>query len=648
MTPPLVVAGMHRSGTSMIASILSAAGVAMGDALLEADRANPLGYFEDTAFLSLHQRMLTEATSEDDGGHRDWGWTEGEGLDRECFERYRDEGRTLVAAQLAADRPWGWKDPRTTLSLDFWNDLVPDARYVFVYRYPWDVADSMQRLGAEVFLRHPEYAHRIWSFYNRHLLDFHRRHPDRSLLISANAVMRRPALARILIAERLGLDVPAARFDEMLQTDLLRTVDGPDPLIRLVAATSPESVRRLAELDAAAALPSSGLWDVSGGHRPRAVGGLHGAPPRLSVVIPCRDHGELLVDAVASVERSIPEPTELIVVDDGSRQPRTLDVLRALDEAGYVVVRQENLGLAAARNRGIDLATGPYVVPLDADNRLLPGFWGAAMDVLDADPSVGVVYGDRLEFGLRSGAVTVAGFDLDTILTGNYIDACTLIRKRAWADTGGFDSHMPHQGWEDWDFWLSAVEAGWRLHHVPENSFEYRVRPGSMSSGLATSDTGKPLQDYIVGKHRDLYLRRLPDLLVVLQSMRRASESMRSEARSMQRETEAMRSDTRSMQQETASMRRELATRLDEAVGLRREVDVCQHLVQELHGSVTALKNERHDLLAAQTRLTAERSQLDEERTQLKERLAMMERTRAHRLQQTLWRLKAVLRRARP
>ena len=238
---PLVVAGMHRSGTSLVASVAAAAGVDMGERLLPADPANPLGYFEDLSFLALHQRILADCTPADDGGHRDWGWTEGERLDRERFSSYREAARALalIASHGSMDRPWGWKDPRTTLALDFWDELLEDAQYLFVYRYPWDVADSMQRLGAEVFLRHPEYAHRIWAFYNRHLLDFHRRHRERSLLVSVNALMRSPERFRDLLAERLGLDLPAERLREIVEAGLLRTTDGADPLVGLVAASPP-------------------------------------------------------------------------------------------------------------------------------------------------------------------------------------------------------------------------------------------------------------------------------------------------------------------------------------------------------------------------------------------------------------------------
>ena len=196
----------------------AAAGVDMGERLVEADRANPRGYFEDVDFLSLQQRMLVESTPAYDGGHRDWGWTESERLDRTRFPLYREPALAVIEAHARPGAPWGWKDPRTTLALDFWDGLLEEtaARYLLVYRYPWDVADSMQRLGAEVFLRHPEYAHKIWAFYNRELLDFHRRHRERSLLVGVNALMRDPERFRTLLAERLGLALEAERTREIL------------------------------------------------------------------------------------------------------------------------------------------------------------------------------------------------------------------------------------------------------------------------------------------------------------------------------------------------------------------------------------------------------------------------------------------------
>ena len=101
-TPPLIVAGMHRSGTSMMAALLSKLSVDMGRGLVAPDAHNFRGYFEDVEFLSLQRRMLSESCASDDGGHPDWGWTEHETLDRRGFERFALEARSLLASR--ADR----------------------------------------------------------------------------------------------------------------------------------------------------------------------------------------------------------------------------------------------------------------------------------------------------------------------------------------------------------------------------------------------------------------------------------------------------------------------------------------------------------------------------------------------------------------
>jgi hypothetical protein len=227
--------------------------------MLPGDAANPHGYFEDLEFLELHQRMLPACTPSDDGGHRDWGWTEHEKIDRSGFSAFEADARALVQARQQAGRPWGWKDPRTTVTLDFWDAILGDAQYIFVYRFPWEVADSMQRLGAEIFLRRPDYAYRIWSFYNRQLLDFARRHRARSLIVSANTVVREPERFVNLLHARGGV--------QFLDTDVCALVDGTlfrrqgtsDSLARMATGACPDCATLLAELESAADLSSDGV-----------------------------------------------------------------------------------------------------------------------------------------------------------------------------------------------------------------------------------------------------------------------------------------------------------------------------------------------------------------------------------------------------
>src|SRR3954469_12288526 len=106
---PVVITGMHRSGTSLVASYLSSLGVGLGDRLLAADARNPHGYFEDADFRELHGEMLTDATPAGDGGPRDWGRTEDGRRNRGRPARWTAPARALAAPRSGRPGLWGWK-----------------------------------------------------------------------------------------------------------------------------------------------------------------------------------------------------------------------------------------------------------------------------------------------------------------------------------------------------------------------------------------------------------------------------------------------------------------------------------------------------------------------------------------------------------
>src|SRR5580700_2690381 len=115
---------------------------------------------------------------------------------------------------------------------------------------------------------------------------------------------------------------------------------------------------------------------------------------KVSVVTPCFNHGEFLPETVASVIKIKRDDIELIVVDDGSTDERTQQEINGLIVQGIKVIRQENRGVAAARNAGILASGGRYILPLDADNNLRSSYIEHGIRILDADPQVGIVYGD--------------------------------------------------------------------------------------------------------------------------------------------------------------------------------------------------------------------------------------------------------------
>jgi glycosyltransferase involved in cell wall biosynthesis len=222
---------------------------------------------------------------------------------------------------------------------------------------------------------------------------------------------------------------------------------------------------------------------------------------KVTVVIPCFNHGEFLPEAVQSVIALQRKDVEVIVVDDGSTDERTRKEMDALCATGINVIRQDNKGLGAARNACIQASRGEYLFPLDADDRLRPGWVDRGIGILDSDPQVGVVYGDAQCFGTRTDLWRVGPFAAERLLHWNYIHASALFRRSVWEQNKGYDSTMPVQGFEDWDFWLGALEHGWRFAYMGEVLFDYRTAEHSMLTGIK----GPQVEAFIAKKHGLLY-----------------------------------------------------------------------------------------------------------------------------------------------
>jgi glycosyltransferase involved in cell wall biosynthesis len=203
------------------------------------------------------------------------------------------------------------------------------------------------------------------------------------------------------------------------------------------------------------------------------------APP-FAIIIPCYNDGRYLPDALASVRRCEPSLYELIVVNDGSTDPETLQYLASLEQESVRVLHQTNQGMAAARNAGISATTAPYILPLDSDNMLRRTYLTVAKQIFENNPEVDVVYSDLEYFGLKSGIQSLPDPQLYLLLRSNYIDTCSPFRRSLWTTLCGFDEKREVRGIEDWDFWLRAMCRGARFRHITEPLFDYRVREGSV------------------------------------------------------------------------------------------------------------------------------------------------------------------------
>ena len=161
---PLLITGMHRSATSLVASVLQQAGVEIGEQLMGPGLGNLRGHFEDRDFYRLHEEMLSASGAT--------ALTADDGIAPPLDAAFEEWARALIVRRAGVEL-WGWKDPRSALFLDFWQALLPGARFLFLYRHPVEVALSLRRrfTDPEVQLD-PWVGIRAWELYNRRLLSF--------------------------------------------------------------------------------------------------------------------------------------------------------------------------------------------------------------------------------------------------------------------------------------------------------------------------------------------------------------------------------------------------------------------------------------------------------------------------------------------
>ncbi|MFZ4462630.1 MAG: sulfotransferase family protein, partial [Bacteroidales bacterium] len=134
----ILVLGMHRSGTSLVAQIIAKWGAFMGDDLMRADKFNPDGYWEFNPLFRFHEKLLEKTNNQ-------W-FAPSEDINvKELVNEFGDEARELVKLMDKGGKIWCWKDPRISLFMDFWNEILTGREiiYIVVNRPPNDIASSL-------------------------------------------------------------------------------------------------------------------------------------------------------------------------------------------------------------------------------------------------------------------------------------------------------------------------------------------------------------------------------------------------------------------------------------------------------------------------------------------------------------------------
>ena len=222
----------------------------------------------------------------------------------------------------------------------------------------------------------------------------------------------------------------------------------------------------------------------------------------VSIVIPCYNPGLWLFEAISSAAQQSHPRIEIIVVNDGTDDENSRAILEQAAGNAHVYLEQPNRGLPAARNAGFAAAAGEFVLPLDADDRILPSHLAECLAALNAHPDAAFAYTGFHMFGDMEQTDLLPEYNFHRLLDQNILVYAGLIRKKDWDAVGGYDESMRH-GYEDWEFWVRLGAHGRFGVRVPQALFEYRKHGTSLyTTALAKHDE---IVAYIRRKHARLY-----------------------------------------------------------------------------------------------------------------------------------------------
>ena len=230
--------------------------------------------------------------------------------------------------------------------------------------------------------------------------------------------------------------------------------------------------------------------------------------PTCTVVVPCFNRAGLLGDCLKSLLAQTFSDWEAVVVDDASTEGGIEEVVQGFRDARLTYVRHEaNRGPGASRNTAIKHSTSPLIFTLDSDDLLEERCLERLVPMLDADPTADCAYPDLAMFGSRSGVLRFGVGDERRMVQEQWVPGpgC-LFRRSLWERLGGYsEAEALSVGNEDWDFYLTATEFGFKASHLAEPLYRYRIGLASTSTRLRYHDY--QTREFIYARHRSLFDR---------------------------------------------------------------------------------------------------------------------------------------------
>jgi glycosyltransferase involved in cell wall biosynthesis len=221
--------------------------------------------------------------------------------------------------------------------------------------------------------------------------------------------------------------------------------------------------------------------------------------PLISVIVTCYNYGKFLPEALESILAQTYSDWQCIVIDDGSKDDTAIITKKFVDgDERFRYVYQQNQGISAARNAGIEISEGEYIQFLDADDKMPPTKLQFLLQSFKENPSADIVYGDTLFFHTdtpgkyfedrdskksKTRHLKVSGSGKEMVkrfAINNFIEpSAAMIKKSVIDRVGAFITQ--YKVYEDWHFWFRCAIAGATFVYNPKDGANCYYRFGHTS-----------------------------------------------------------------------------------------------------------------------------------------------------------------------
>ncbi len=227
----------------------------------------------------------------------------------------------------------------------------------------------------------------------------------------------------------------------------------------------------------------------------------------ISIIVPCYNQAQYLDECLQSVLNQTYKNWECIIVNDGSPD-NTEEVAKKwlAKDKRFKYLYKENGGLSSARNAGVEISVGEFILPLDSDDKISRNYIEFAVIEFSKDDNLKIVYSKAEKFGLEMGIWDLPDFSLKTLCFENMIFCSGIYKKSDFDIIGGYDPNMIY-GLEDWEFWINLLKNGGGVHCINKIHFFYRIKDLSMIKSVSKIEHER-LLEYISIKHADFYVKQ--------------------------------------------------------------------------------------------------------------------------------------------